>query len=83
MTIFTPRKRVLEKYNNRCILCGRKTNILHEIVPKSQLPKDWKRDGNRVPLCPRCHNKIHTDGASVWRKELEKRRDKIAKARSD
>jgi len=80
MTTYTPKEQVLAKYRNRCILCGRKTETLHEIIPKSQLPRTWKREGNRVPLCFMCHNKVHRDGASLWRDRLESRRDKIAEA---
>ena len=80
MITFMSRKLVLAKFSNRCILCGRVTNILHEIIPKSQLPKTWKRPGNRVPLCVFCHDTVHKDGTVLWVDRLSERRDKITNA---
>lgn len=54
-------------FDNKCIRCGRPTNIIHEIVPishgKSSL--HWK---NRVPLCDSepmfCHTWAHGVGTN-------------------
>ena len=73
------RKKVLNLFSNRCIICGRKTFILHEIEPKSKRPKDWDTPENQVPLCQICHRIVHTDGALNWKdKLLELRRKRLA-----
>lgn len=70
------KKDVLEIFGNRCIICGRKTNVLHEIEPKSKRPKDWDNPENQVPVCTLCHDKIHRDGALNWKDKLIKLRRK-------
>ena len=81
MTTSMSQKQVLAKFSNRCILCGRKTVVLHEIIPKSQLPKTWNKKGNRIPLCMYCHNTVHSEGAALWVNRLSERRDKITNDR--
>jgi len=50
------RKKIFEKYGNKCFLCGREAKklILHHIVPDG--PSNEK---NVVPLCYSCHYFIH------------------------
>lgn len=57
------REFILWLFDGRCLRCGRKTNIIHEIVPishgKSSL--HWK---NRAPLCIVCHDWAHGIGTN-------------------
>lgn len=55
--------KIFDLYGGKCILCKRKAVTLHEIIPKSKLPKTWNTFGNRVPVCADCHRKIHDSGA--------------------
>jgi len=43
---------------DHCYICGRDRHHLHEVFhgPSRQVSKDW---GMVVPLCWRCHNRIH------------------------
>lgn len=50
-------------YDGRCILCRHGAVTLHEIIPKSKCPKTWNTPENRVPVCNKCHRKIHDTGA--------------------
>ena len=57
------RAMILWLFDNRCIRCGGKTNIIHEIVPIShgKTSLRWK---NRVPLCVTCHDWAHLSGTN-------------------
>lgn len=46
--------------------------VVHEIHPRSQRPKTWRKLDNRVLLCNECHEKIHREGANKWVETLEK-----------
>lgn len=73
------RKKVLDLFMGRCIICGRNTSVLHEIEPKSKRPKDWDTPENKVPLCPTHHAQVHKDGALTWKDRLiELRRKRLA-----
>lgn len=61
---------IMNQFNNRCIIDLRPAVTLHEIEPKSQRPRDWQEEENRVPVCVDCHERIHRDGAKVWKEEL-------------
>lgn len=65
---------IFRKFRFRCISCDEKAVVLHELVPKSKL-KDWKREGNRVPLCAVCHEAAHKTGTNNSRKWLTEMRD--------
>ena len=54
---------IFKQYHGRCIMCPAKAVTLHEIIPKSKRPRDWNEPGNRVPVCARCHRKIHDIGS--------------------
>ena len=71
------RQSLLETFNHRCIFCGRITNEIHEIIPKSKRPYSWMEFDNCVPLCREHHAEIHNTGASNHVKRLRERRDKI------
>jgi hypothetical protein len=65
---------IFEQFRFRCINCDNKAIVLHELIPKSKL-KDWKRDGNRVPLCLKCHEWAHKFGTRRSRLKLSAMRD--------
>ncbi len=58
---------VYERDRGRCVVCGKKAQDIHEIVPRSALPGK-RNEGllfsprNRCLLCRNCHEKVHT----VW-----------------
>lgn len=49
---------VLKLFNYRCIVCGKKTNEVHEIIPISN-GKKYLAIKNRVPVCRKCHGWAH------------------------
>ncbi len=57
------RELILWLFENRCIRCGKITNVIHEIIPishgKSSL--HWK---NRVTLCQKDHAWSHDIGTN-------------------
>lgn len=59
---------ILQAFDNKCLICGYKTEIVHEFVPGhgdfAMLPE------NRAPLCDRCHNWAHRVGTKVSRQRL-------------
>ena len=69
-------KEILEFFLYRCLLNpAHKAVVVHEIVPRSQRPKTWRKFENRVALCHECHDKIHREGNSeVWKDILTKLR---------
>ena len=54
---------ILWLFNNRCLMCGRPSKVIHEIVPISH-GKASLRIQNRVILCDDHHNWAH-DSTSV------------------
>jgi 5-methylcytosine-specific restriction endonuclease McrA len=70
---------IFKSFRWLCILCGRKSEVIHEIIPKSQAPKTWKKSGNRVPLCVSCHDVVHRASARAYKEILEKTRDEKLK----
>ena len=65
---------IFKQFRFRCINCDDKAIVLHELIPKSKL-KDWKREGNRIPLCLNCHEWVHKFGTRHSYKLLVKQRD--------
>jgi len=51
---------ILKIFGGRCIRCGRRTVVVHEIVPKSHGDEYLAAD-NRVPLCSPCHEWAHSN----------------------
>jgi 5-methylcytosine-specific restriction endonuclease McrA len=49
---------VLKLFDYRCIVCGKKTNEVHEIIPISN-GKKYLAIKNRVPMCREDHNIAH------------------------
>jgi hypothetical protein len=57
--------KICKKYNGHCVKCGKEAITLHEIVPKSRLPKAWMQIGNQIPLCLKCHAWAHRVSCKV------------------
>ena len=53
-----------ELYNERCIVCGRHSRIVHEIIPRSSGKVAITLD-NMVVLCNLCHDYAHSVGSNV------------------
>jgi hypothetical protein len=73
---------IFKQFRFRCIGCDDKAIVLHELIPKSKL-KDWKREGNRVPLCNVCHEVSHMAGTKNSRIWLAKQRDRKLRLYAD
>jgi len=59
-----------EFYNERCIVCGRHSRIVHEIIPRSS-GKIAVNIDNMVILCGLCHDYAHSVGSQVAEEVLE------------
>lgn len=57
-------QQVAQELNYRCIMCFRRYDVLHHIVPKSLGGED--AEGNLVTLCQDDHYRIHDSGAVNW-----------------
>jgi 5-methylcytosine-specific restriction endonuclease McrA len=57
------REPILWLFDSRCVNCGIRTNVIHEIKPVSHGKSSlhWK---NRVTLCQRCHSWAHDVGTN-------------------
>ena len=53
-------ERVLNKYNNRCVICGKKAFGGHHIIPRVYLETRWDIE-NGIALSMDCHAKVHTN----------------------
>lgn len=52
---------VMKLFGGRCVLCDTSFGVtVHEIVPKSLAPTTWSNVDNRVPLCAKHHEYVHT-----------------------
>ena len=58
------KERVRLHYKERCVLCGSKSRIVHEIEPKSKRPLDWSDAKNMVLLCSEHHDWVHIVGTA-------------------
>lgn len=55
---------ILKIFDYKCIMCGRLTNVVHEVVPISH-GKSALAGKNRVPLCNKDHDWAHRVGTRV------------------
>ncbi len=57
------REIILWLFDNKCVKCGRNTNIIHEVIPIShgKVALHWK---NRVTVCNVCHDWAHSVGTN-------------------
>ena len=68
--------KIAEIYKNKCIVCRKPFNHVHEIEPKSKT-RNWMRIENRVPLCVNHHWLAHKEGTGrsalmLKQKQLER-----------
>ena len=57
-------------YHERCIVCGRYSLIVHEIIPRSHGKIAINID-NMVVLCNPCHDYAHSVGSEVAQETLK------------
>ena len=67
---------VMDMFHHKCARCGKVAVNVHEIVPKSRLPKEWVLPENRIALCLECHAWAHSRGAASSADELRELRKK-------
>jgi hypothetical protein len=67
--IMDSNQKIAQKYNNRCIIDFKRYNHMHHIQPKSLGGKDVEE--NKVPLCDRCHEKVHAGHSLYWMRFLK------------
>ena len=60
-------------FDSKCLICGRETNVIHEVKPIShgKASLNWK---NRVPLCPKDHAWAHDIGTNNSIPTLQEKR---------
>lgn len=58
------RKKIVDRYNGKCVICGAEYKALHHIVPQSEGGSNY--EGNLIPLCSDCHYKAHNGAYSNW-----------------
>lgn len=73
----TDRDLLIEYFGNRCVRCGKPEPTIHEIVPRSLNPSNWKQPENRIALCRYCHDYAHHRGTRHVRSELQSLRNKF------
>ena len=56
---------IVKKLHERCLLCGGEIEVAHHYVHKSMSLALRYDPQNLVPLCGRCHCKLHCD-ESYW-----------------
>ncbi len=67
------RYRIMEAFNKRCALNpSHYATTIHEIVPRSLRPDSWWDMDNMIPLCAKCHDKVHNKGSKNYKDELRK-----------
>lgn len=60
----------IELFDGRCGLNpAHKSQHVHHILPRGSGGKDELT--NLIPLCFKCHGKIHQEGTRKWREKLE------------
>jgi 5-methylcytosine-specific restriction endonuclease McrA len=70
-----------ELYKERCIVCGRHSRIVHEIIARSSGKVAINID-NMVILCDLCHDYAHSMGSNVAEEMLQLyRQDAIKRMR--
>lgn len=67
------REFLLQLYDNKCIICGTPTNVIHEIIPVSH-GKVALHINNRVTLCQKDHDWSHSIGTRISIPILQQKR---------
>lgn len=69
---------VWEELHGVCVLCLRPASSIHEIIPRSKLPKSALLDKeNRVTLCQLCHAMVEDQGSANFIQLLRSCRAKV------
>ena len=68
------RQTILDLFDSRCLVCGAKTDIIHEIIPISHGKNSLKIE-NRVPLCLVHHDWAHSVGTNNSIPILQQKRE--------
>ena len=76
------REKILEMFHSRCVMCGRFTDVIHEIIPRSS-GKIAMNIENRVPLCAEHHDWAHREGTKVSIPILQKVRKRVLSLYAD
>lgn len=67
---------VLTLFHNRCGLnLAHSATVIHHIIPRSVCEGDPHRLDNLIPLCRKCHNKVHQEGTRAWKEILVTKRE--------
>ena len=67
-----------ELFHERCVVCGRYSRIVHEIIPRSSGKIAINLD-NMVVLCNICHDQAHCVGSEVAEETLKLYREDAIK----
>lgn len=59
---------VMQWFRGRCVHCYELAVTVHEIVPRSKIPRTWWYRKNRVPLCAEFHERVTREG---WLKYVD------------
>jgi len=68
-------------FYRRCVVCGKRTRIVHEIIPRSN-GKISLQLSNMVTLCSDHHNWAHNVGSKVSAPILKEARERVLNAYS-
>jgi 5-methylcytosine-specific restriction endonuclease McrA len=67
------RDEILDLFHFRCGVCGRPSNMIHEIIPLSHGRVSMSKD-NRIVLCNICHDWAHKTGSNISIPMLQQKR---------
>lgn len=61
-----PSETIVTDYVDTCLICGhRPAEHGHHLICGSGKRKNGTKDKLKIPVCAECHNRIHSDGASM------------------
>lgn len=66
---------VRELFHRRCVICGRYSETIHEIVTRGAGGEEAMSIDNRVVLCNTCHEWAHRVGTLISASTLQVARD--------
>lgn len=69
-------------FKGTCALCFKPATSVHEIVPRSSIPKTWMDIDNRITLCQSCHSMVQ-ESPSKWEAKLIQARDYLLDVMGD
>lgn len=62
-------------FRHQCVRCGKRSRVVHELLPRGKAGKKWYHWSNRVVLCAECHQWAHDIGTLKSRQVLAELRD--------